>query len=326
MIRNRQAGVALLTVLLLVAVMSVLLIAVLDDIRFGIRRAGNAQAQAQAQWYALGAETLARAQLSQLSARDRQRTTLAGDWNNRPFVFPVEQGLIRARISDHTACFNLNSVVEGAEEQLYRRDTGVRQFVALAQALGVPQQRANALADALTDWIDSDQSPGPLGAEDGEYSRLPAPYRTSGTLLAEVSELRAIRGFDAEIYRVLRPHVCALPGTELSPLNINTLDAGDALMLVMISEGRIGLEAARSVIGQRPPDGWADFASFWSLPDLAPALPGNDVLEQISLRSRYFGLQAEVEYLGADMVLTTLFEMDAAGEVRAVARRWTPDE
>ena len=74
---NRQSGVALLTVLLLVAVMSVLVMSVLDDIRFGLRRASNAQSTAQAQWYALGAETLAMAQIDKLSARDPGRTFVA---------------------------------------------------------------------------------------------------------------------------------------------------------------------------------------------------------------------------------------------------------
>src|SRR5690606_33134890 len=118
---NRQSGVALLTVLLLVAVMSVLVMSVLDDIRFGLRRASNAQSMAQAQWYALGAETLAMAQIEKLSARDPGRTTLVGDWNDRPLVFPVEHGTISARLSDATTCFNLNSVVMGAPE-LWQRN------------------------------------------------------------------------------------------------------------------------------------------------------------------------------------------------------------
>ena len=322
---RRQSGVALLTVLLLVAVMSVLLVALLDDIRFGLRRAGNAHAQSQAQWYALGAETLARSRIAALAARDRQRTTLEGDWNDRPFVFPLEDGLLRARLRDQSACFNLNSVVEGAEEQLYRRDTGVRQFEALARAVGIAPAEAGALADALADWIDSDQAPAARGAEDSHYLRLPKPYRTSGTLLAEVSELRAIRGFDDATYRRLRPHLCALPTPELSPINITTLGRDDAVLLVMVSEGRLALASARSVIAQRPAGGWRDFATFWALPAMAAAEPGNDALQQLSLRTRFFSLHAQVQYLDADVVLSTLFEMDAAGEVTSLARRWTPD-
>src|SRR3546814_14286872 len=55
--------------LLLVAVMAVLVMSVLDDIRFGLRRASNAQSMAQAQWYARGAETLAMAQSDRLASR-----------------------------------------------------------------------------------------------------------------------------------------------------------------------------------------------------------------------------------------------------------------
>ena len=63
---DKREGMALLTVLLLVAVMSVVAVAVLDDVRFSVRRATNAETQAQAQWYAAGAESLARSQLADL--------------------------------------------------------------------------------------------------------------------------------------------------------------------------------------------------------------------------------------------------------------------
>ena len=47
-IRPERAGMALLTVLLLVAVMAVVAVAVLDDVRFSVRRTTNAEAGAQA--------------------------------------------------------------------------------------------------------------------------------------------------------------------------------------------------------------------------------------------------------------------------------------
>jgi general secretion pathway protein K len=68
---DKREGMALLTVLLLVAVMSVVAVAVLDDVRFSVRRATNAETQAQAQWYASGAEALARRQIARLLAAGR---------------------------------------------------------------------------------------------------------------------------------------------------------------------------------------------------------------------------------------------------------------
>lgn len=321
----RGRGAALLTVLLLVTVMSVLLAAVLDDIRFGLRRTGNAQALAQAQWYALGSEELARARIAGLDRGDG-RTTLEGGWNGRPFAFPLDGGLMRVRVEDATACFNLNSVVEGAVGQWSRREAGVRQYLALLRALGFGPARAAAMADALVDWIDSDQLPGAAGAEDPAYAARGAGYRTSGTLLAEASELRAIASHDAEAYARLRPHVCAQPDSALSPVNVNTLEEGDAVILAMLSDNAIDLDAARGVIAARPAAGWPDLAAFASQPAvLAAALPDH-VLQQLRLRTRWFALHAEVEYEGAEVVLSALLDSAPDGRARLVARRWTHDE
>lgn len=324
--RARPSGVALLTVLLLLAVMSVVLVAVLDDIRFSQRRAGNAEAQAQAQWFALGAEAMASRQLAALWRQDGRRTTLAGGWNGRTLAFPLEHGLLQATVRDGTACFNLNSVVEGADEILQRREAGVRQFRSLAQALGIPKARAAALADALADWIDSDDVPGPAGAEDASYLAAAEPHRTAGTLLSEASELRAIRGFDAEVYGLLREHVCALPAATPTPVNLNTLTAADALQLVALTEGRLPLATARQAIAARPAAGWTDIGAFWSRPELREAAPDDSVLAQSSLRTRYFTLATQVSHLDAEVVMSSLLEIDDAGHARTLARRWTQDE
>ncbi|MCF7222622.1 type II secretion system minor pseudopilin GspK [Marilutibacter chinensis] len=325
----RQRGVALLTVLLLVAVMTLLVVAILDDIRFGLRRAGNAQTIVQAQWHALGAEAVARRRIHELSRRTPGRTTLDGDWNGRAVTFPIEDGeggVVTARVFDATTCFNLNSVVEGALEQWRRRELGVRQYVALLEAIDFDEHQARALADTLVDWIDTDATRSPLGAEDGRYALLRPAYRTSGTLLAEASELRALGGYTAAVYARLRPHVCALPGADLSPINVNTLDADDAPLLAMLTLGALDTAAARRIIAARPVGGWRDHAAFWSQPALAAANVPNPVLEQTELRTRYFGLHAEVEYGDAQVVLSDLFEDKGDGAFALVARRWTPDE
>jgi len=321
---EREEGAALLTVMLLVAVMSALAVAVLDDIRFGLRRTANAQAVGQAQWYAIGAEALARARLARLIQADPQRTSLAGDWNGRVLSFPIDDGVIRARVSDGGACFNLNSVVEGVPEQWSRRTTGIAQFVALGQALGLAD--AGALSEALADWIDSDGGRSTTGAEDDAYSEGARPYRTGGTLLAETSELRAIRGFTPAVYARLRPYVCALPTAALSPINVNTLAPEKAVLLTAVTGGGLAPEAARRVIAVRPTGGWADVDAFWALPAMAAQTPSNELLGQLSVRTRYFDLRAEVDYAGANVVMSSLIEQPMGGPSRLVARRWTPDE
>ena len=317
---------ALLTVLLLVAVMSALAVAVLDDIRFSVRRGANARTVGQAQWYALGAEQLAQAQIARLAAANPSRTTLAGGWNGRPFVFPLEDGEIRARVRDGGNCFNLNSVVQGSLDTLTPRPQGRRQFVSLMQVLSVPRGEAEAIADALVDWIDTNDTRDGLGGEDDTYARTEPAYRTGGTLLAEVSELRALRGVTPDIYARLRPYACALPTNELSPININTLLERDAVLVTMLSDGRISPEAARRALAERPAGGWENgYAFFNSLVSDLPEGVG-EIYDQVKVQTRYFALDAEVDYAGAEVVLSALIEQSGFGSTRLLARRWTADE
>ena len=322
--RKNREGMALLTVLLLVAVMAAVAAAVLDDVRFSVRRTTNAERQAQAQLHADGAERLARRQIARLLARDPSRTPVQPDWNGRRLDFPVEGGAIGATIRDGQACFNLNSVVQGVGEDLTVRPDGVAQFLALGRAIDAPESRMRAAADALVDWLDADAETRPLGAEDGAYAGLAEPYRTAGMMLVEVSELRAIKGVDADLYRRLRPWVCALPTTRPAPLNINTLSPGQAPLLVMLSDGGLGEDEARRLIGRRPANGWRDVAAFRVDP-AAAALPAA-ADEQLSVVTRFFDLRIEVDHAGLHTVRTALLHAPADGPVRTVIQRWTPDE
>lgn len=321
-----EQGMALLMVLVLVAVMSALAVGILEDVRFAVRRTANAQSVGQARWYALGAEGLARAQLARLAKLDPERTTLRGDWNDKVFRFPIENGTLQGRVMDGTGCFNLNSVVQGQGEQLQARVLGGAQFQALAVALGAPQREAELLAAALTDWIDSDVVRERGGAEDEAYARGSKPYRTAGALMAEVSELRAVRGVTPELYARLRPLLCALPTADLSPINVNTLGSDRAVLITMLTDGAVSLDAARQALARRPPGGWSSIDSFWRDEALADAAPGGEAYQQVQMRTRFFNLETEVVFGDAEVVSSALFEQDAAGDVRLVARRWTRDE
>jgi general secretion pathway protein K len=194
------------------------------------------------------------------------------------------------------------------------------------RALDISPREADALAETLADWIDSDGNRTTLGGEDDAYANSATPYRTSGTLLSEVSELRAIRGFTPEIYARIRPFVCALPAADLSPINVNLLDATNAVLLTMLMNGQLDAAAATEVIESRPDRGWQTVDEFWSNPVLSEQLPPDPVLDQVSLRTRFFRLETEVDYAGGEALMTSLFERAPAGPIRLVARRWTLEE
>lgn len=239
---------------------------------------------------------------------------------------PDRRGTLTATIADGRACFNLNSLVLGFGEDLTARPLGAAQFRALGRVVGVPDSRMGAIADALTDWLDADTAPLPLGAEDGAYAGLAQPYRTGGVMLAEVSELRAIKGVDAETYRRLRPWVCALPTSRLSPLNVNTLTPQQSPLLTMLTSGDLRPDRARALIASRPRDGWSSADAFWSDPALASVTVEPDARDQITVVTRFFDLRVDVELGGSHAVRTALLEASPDGRVRTVIQRWTPEE
>ena len=67
----KDQGAALVTVLTMLAILSVLAIVVADAANMSVRRTSNLVRMEQSRWYLLGAEAFARAQLYDLARRGR---------------------------------------------------------------------------------------------------------------------------------------------------------------------------------------------------------------------------------------------------------------
>lgn len=320
---HAERGVILLTAMLMVAAMSAVAVAVMDDIRFGLRRATNVALYNQAYWYGLGAETLSRRVIFRDWDRDNTRSTRNDLWAQQGVRFPIEGGVIEGVISDGSNCFNLNSVVSAEDAGAYARNkAGADRFYRLLTALDIDAAGAGALTEALVDWIDADDAPGLNGAEDYDYSIAKPPYRTGAALLADISELRAISGFSSEIYRVIAPHVCVLPTTRANILNINTLLERNAPLLVALAGNDLNVSQAEEIIAARPVDGYDDVEVFWGQDGLNQINIEEDVKALTGLLTRYYSLAARVVYNGAYFELHSQLELTGAGQVNVVSRRF----
>lgn len=325
-VRNRE-GMALLTVLLLVAVMAAVCVLILDDVRFAVRRTGNVEHQGELQALAGMVEAVARHRLTAQVRADPQRTPLTPRWDGQVEQHVVEETVVRAVVRDGQACFNINSLVSGQGEDLRPNPLGAQQFVELGVAAGLPRGRMQAVADAVTDWMDSDQTPtGGGGAEDERYAARSRPYRTAGLMMAEVSEMRAVHGVDAGLYARLRPYLCALPEARLTRVNINTVPREQAPVLVALGAGRMRLADAQAALAARPVAGWRSADEFWSMPVLN-AVVADDVLRgQTTVITRYFDLRIDIEADSGRAVRTALIHVTPEDGARTVMRRWTPEE
>ncbi|KFL48704.1 type II secretory pathway component PulK [Sphingobium sp. ba1] len=318
--KPNERGAALLTVLLLVAVMSVVAATALERVALATRMTGNGGAIDQARAYADAGTQIARMRIGDLVASNPARITLAGGWMGTPQSIPVPGGIATARVTDGGNCFNLNSVVTGeSEASLKVRPIGVSQFQALLQALGVDARQAQGAAAALADWIDSDSVAQPGGAEDETYAQAPRPYRAANRLMVDASELRAVNGITPAIYDLARPWVCALPVTDLSPININTLLPTQAPLFAMLLPGQLSVAQARQLLAQRPPDGYGSTVQFWAMPSLSGLSPMTEVAEQVKLTTGFFEVDVSVNVGGTQLVERAL--IDARENPATIVRR-----
>lgn len=315
-----ERGAALLTVLMLVSVMAVLSASALERLRLSTRVAANAGVIDQARAYALAAEEIVASRISAQVEADPARTPLG--WAGRETALPLPGGIATAVVTDGGNCFNLNSVVSGQPGQLLTaRPTGVAQFIALMRIVGISEQEARRTAASLSDWIDSDDRPQPGGAEDSAYAAREAPYRTSKTLLADPSELRAIAGVTPAIYEKVRPWICALPTTELSPINVNTLTPDQAPLLAMLAPEFLSSDRARSLIAARPPGGWDSALRFWEPLVLRGQVPDQQAQNQAGVRTRWVALKLRVALGDSEIEETALIDATVL-PAKLVRRSW----
>ncbi len=311
-----ERGAALLTVLMMVAVIAVIAAASLDRLTLATRASVNLIALSQARAYGLAAENIASSRIADLLAADGKKTTLAGNWMGRAVPFPIDGGTATAKLNDGGNCFNVNSLVLGDVKTGFKVNSiAISQFEALMVLASIPENQANGLALAAADWIDSDTAPLPGGAEDAAYS----PSLAANSLMVDASEIRSLAGMTAAHYNLIRPWVCALPETGLSPINVNTLTPGQAPLIAMMIPGRLATQTAKRMIDERPASGYASAVDFWKLPALNGLTPAAEVMEQTQVRTRWFVLDVSVALAGAEHRQISL--IDAANPPPRVVSR-----
>ncbi len=137
-------------------------------------------------------------------------------WSNGISEYPVADGSVSIKIEDLDGRLQLNKLVDqlGNPNPVYRE-----RFVRLCDELGIDE--AEALADALIDWLDPDQAPLAEGAEDADYLAESPPYEAADGPLRSFDELYLVRGFNAATVDRLAPYVSVFGSGRL---NINTAE------------------------------------------------------------------------------------------------------
>ncbi len=292
-----KRGVALITAMLITALSGSLAAGLSWDNALDVRRTMAMLYRDQAIQVAVGSEGWVR-QILKDDLENSEADHLGEIWATEIPALPIEaeavQGTIYGEIEDLQGRFNINNLIDGDGEI---DQPSFEQYERLLAALELDVR----LAGVTADWLDADQSALiPDGAEDDLYTGFTPAYRTANQSLTNVTELAALDGMDRESFRILLPHVTALPGR--TAINVNTATAA-----VLQSLGpNISAADAEGLIQQREDGGFPDYGDVFAplvAPELAP---------WISETSSFFQLKAVVQI---DTVRITLFTVLHRGGV-----------
>ncbi len=296
-----QRGVAIITAMLVVALVAVMTYTLAFESQMDARRAQSLLLRDQAVQVALGAESWIAVILAEdLANSDTDH--LGEIWASELPGLPIDGGTITGEIVDLQGRFNVNNLIDGdgAVDELY-----LEQFRRLLIVLEIDPRFAGLAAD----WIDPDQEASfPDGAEDGIYTALTPPYRPANQALVNASELAALEGMDRETFLRLEPHITALPGR--TPINVNT-----ATFAVLGSlDENLSASDVEGLMSEREAGGFPDIQATFS------TLVSDELLAELSESTGYFQLRVVVQIATVRITFFSILQRTQQGDVVPILR------
>ncbi len=208
--RKRERGVALVVVLWGLVLLAITAAGVASGSRTSatLARIGADNAMARA----IADAGMYRAVLGMIDRRSGMRWRADGT----EYPLTLDDGKARITIQDEMGKIDLNA----APDALVR---------AVLTGVGVEDETADALVDAIADFRDKDDLKRLNGAEDSDYSAAGRTYGPKNARFETVDELRRVLGVTPEIYRRLAPMVTVYSGRR----GINPVTAPHELLLAL---------------------------------------------------------------------------------------------
>ena len=284
---KQQQGIALITILVMVALATILAATIAKRQAATAENTAYLIRQNQSLLYAKSAEAF----FSELLVDDAENAAevdhLQENWAKPMPAFPVEDGFISGSLQDESGKFNLNTLVN---EQGIPNVQAKAWFEKLLLRVDLPAQ----LSEAVIDWQDADnETVGAMGAEESYYQGLPNGYLPANSKFHNVEQLKLVRGFEGQKYQQIAEYVTAAPNLD-SKVNINTASA----MLLASLDPQLDVQAVQQALQQRQAK-LEHFSSINQLWEIAPfskvdSAIRSEVSNLLGVQSSYFKARIEV--------------------------------
>lgn len=267
----RQEGMAVISALLIAAVVAVIAAGMIERQGLLTRQVENRQLAVQGQWALQGGLQLSR----QLLAEQRQRDPLvrAGQPWTRPLPdMAAGNVLFAGQLEDEQGKFNLrNLVVDGRVDA-----EALATFQRLCGLIGVEARLASAISERVIDSYPR-QPATPVAPQQAGFDsgRLTSPASASAPLparqpmMGSLDALASLKGMNTQALQRLRRFVTVLPA--LTWVNGNTASAE----VLAAQVPGLSLQQAAALVAERDGGRWfvnrGDFVNRLRMPQLAQA-------------------------------------------------------
>jgi len=296
----RQEGMAVISALLIAAVVAVIAAGMIERQGLQTRQVENRQMALQGQWALEGGLQLSRRVLFEQRLRDP--LVRGGQPWTRP-MRDVPSGSVRfdGQLEDEQGKFNLrNLVVDGQVDS-----EALATFQRLCALIGIGERLATAIAGQVIDSYPQRPpvSPGSAGQGlQGGRATSPAvaaePLPARRPMLRSVDALAGLKGMDAEALQRLRRFVTVLPA--LTWINGNTASAE----VLAAQVPGLSLQQAMALVAERDSGRWfinrGDFVNRLRMPQLAMANV------RVGINSDWFRLRGQARLGSRELPLQAL--------------------
>lgn len=307
---NRERGVAIISVLLTVALATIIVSGLFLREHITVRSVENRVDLTQARWI-------------ERAAIDWSKVILAADGKNKldhlgePWAIPVldtrldetvtagakideeaRAATLSGQMIDAQSMLNLNNlIIQSQEDGISVSTAGLEAFQKLLGILDLPESVANAVAARLLAAAqpssDSDESAGVLP-------------------MLRVNDLLAVRGVTPEMVQALEQFVIFIPSTQPTKLNANTASA--EVLAAVIEE--LDLSAAQQVVTQRERQTF-----FKDANDLNDKVGKNVQAGLVDFKTSYFLVRGLIRFGRVESFTETLLHRQSQSNVRVIWQR-----
>ena len=290
----QQRGVALITVLLIVAVLTAIVSRLGFSNQIWLRQVENGSALLQSGQASRAVQDW----LGLILLRDDNDYDGHTDLWARPLPpIPGFHGFVQGYMEDMQARFNLNNLLDqgGGADQV-----AMRQFERLLRSLDLNP----GIAEATVDWMDpDDRVTGVWGAEDGYYLGMNPAYLAANQPFTDAAELRLVRGVDRATWQKLKPYVTALPRKTL--VNVNT--ASSVVLAAVVTEWGSPQNGSGEAKRWSEATSRKPFAELQSFYNQAPGFADSEQPTELTVRSQYFMAHTQVDIGHIRQRIATLY-------------------